>query len=296
MLKWRLIGAAATILPVLLLIWLDDQMNFGHPGTWLVPLAILVCIGAAAEMVHLIRGAGHQVVMTDALLASAATAIGTAVPTWMVAKPDCPVGTWGWFGIGAFGALVVAMLNELRRFREPGQSTERIAMTMWASLYIAIPVAFLINLRLAFPNRTGLLAIVSIIFVVKLSDAGAYFAGKSLGKHKMAPILSPKKTWEGAAGGVFAAVIGAVIYFYAIMPAFITDAPRPPWWAVIVYAIALVIAGVFGDLCESMLKRDAQTKDSSGLLPGLGGVLDVVDSLLLAAPVGYLAWVSGLVS
>lgn len=295
MLTRRLIGAAATILPILLLLWLDDQYNFGFPGTWLMPLAVLVCLVAAGEMVHLIRSAKQLVTMGDALLATASVAVFSTVPAWTDVKPDCPMGTWGWFGIGAFGALVVTLLREVHRFREPGESTSRIAMSLWACFYVTIPLAFLINLRLAFRDRTGLLALVSIIFIVKLSDAGAYFVGKTIGKNKMAPVLSPKKTWEGAIGGAIVAVIGGFVFFYAILPYFVSTTHRPTWWAVWLYSDALVIAAVFGDLCESLLKRDANTKDSSGLLPGLGGILDLVDSLLLAAPVGYLAWVSGLV-
>ena len=125
-----------------------------------------------------------------------------------------------------------------------------------------------------------------LIFVVLAicSDIGGYFAGITLtpltGGHKMAPVISPKKTWEGLAGSVFLAVVAGAILVPALL--------HGHWWQGIVTGIAAVAAAVFGDLAESMIKRDLSIKDMGSLLPGHGGVLDRIDSLLACAPVVWL--------
>ena len=139
----------------------------------------------------------------------------------------------------------------------------------------------------------GLAALVSVVFIVKWSDVGAYFTGKSLGRNKLAPRISPGKTREGFVGGLLLAVAAAVVFHWFIIPWLLPAATRPALWLLTVYGLALAIAGVCGDLSVSMLKRDADRKDSGNWLPGLGGVLDVSDSLLWAAPLAYVCWMSG---
>jgi len=125
-----------------------------------------------------------------------------------------------------------------------------------------------------------------LIFIVLTicSDIGGYFAGITLtpftGGHKMAPVISPKKTWEGLAGSVFLAVVAGGIMLPALL--------HGHWWQGIVIGIAAVAAAVFGDLAESMIKRDLAIKDMGSLLPGHGGILDRIDSLLACAPVVWL--------
>ena len=128
-----------------------------------------------------------------------------------------------------------------------------------------------------------------LIFIVLTicSDIGGYFAGITLtpftGGHKMAPVISPKKTWEGLAGSVFLAVVAGGILLPTLL--------HGHWWQGIIVGIAAVAAAVFGDLAESMIKRDLAIKDMGTLLPGHGGVLDRIDALLLAAPVLWYAQV-----
>lgn len=119
-----------------------------------------------------------------------------------------------------------------------------------------------------------------LIFVVKCSDIGAYTAGHLFGKHKFSPVISPKKTWEGMFGAVIAAVLVAV--------AFAVYCDIMSWWSGAIFGVAFAFLGQLGDLAESMLKRDAEKKDASNNVPGFGGILDVVDSILVTAPFGYL--------
>jgi len=112
-----------------------------------------------------------------------------------------------------------------------------------------------------------------------------------MGRHKMTPVLSPGKTVEGAVGAIFFACLGAWLSWHFLLPYMNTACTASgSSWAWILYGILLGIAGILGDLAESLLKRDAGRKDSSTWLPGFGGVLDVLDSLLFAAPVGWAFW------
>ena len=123
--------------------------------------------------------------------------------------------------------------------------------------------------------------------VVISSDAGAYFVGRAYGRHKLAPQISPSKTIEGAGGGVVCGIAAGLIckaLFDQFWPALSLSLE---WAAVAAFGLVLALVGVVGDLVESLLKRDAKLKDTGALLPGMGGVLDRIDALLLAIPVMY---------
>jgi phosphatidate cytidylyltransferase len=114
---------------------------------------------------------------------------------------------------------------------------------------------------------------------VVLSDTGGYVAGVFLGRRPMAPSVSPKKSWEGMGGSVLAAAVGGALMLY-----FMFDVP---WWQGALFGVAVSVASVLGDLAESLLKRDLKIKDMSTLLPGHGGLMDRLDSILFAAPTAY---------
>jgi len=183
-------------------------------------------------------------------------------------------------------ALVVlaAFCHEMATFREPGGSVQRIALTVWIVAYLGVLPSFLAQLRWLpssdeYPAR-GVTAIALAIFVPKVCDIGAYFTGRMLGRTPMTPVLSPKKTWEGLAGGLILATGFAVVlnYFSPVLSSA---------WLAAGFGLTVAVAGVLGDLAESLVKRDCRRKDASEVVPGFGGVLDVVDSILFAAPVAY---------
>jgi phosphatidate cytidylyltransferase len=137
----------------------------------------------------------------------------------------------------------------------------------------------------------GVAFVLSLLLVVWLADIGAYFAGKALGRHKLAPSISPGKTWEGALGGWLAVIVigalAAATGFYA--PTVFTALTGHLGWDRAFVALSVLVAfSVVGDLFESLLKRQAGVKDSSGLLPGHGGVLDRIDALLPVLPIALL--------
>jgi phosphatidate cytidylyltransferase len=157
--------------------------------------------------------------------------------------------------------------------------------------YLGVLPAYLAMLRTSRASGTaddlhrGTIAVALAVFVPKACDIGAYFTGRFLGRHRMAPVLSPKKTWEGAVGGlVLAAVVAVGLNRFGpvISGGLIAE---------IAFSLVVGIAGMIGDLAESLIKRDCLTKDASQTIPGFGGVLDVVDAILFAAPVVY--WLLG---
>ncbi|MBN2019213.1 MAG: phosphatidate cytidylyltransferase [Sedimentisphaerales bacterium] len=143
-------------------------------------------------------------------------------------------------------------------------------------IYLGLLACFVPAVRIEF----GPWRLLTLIFVVKCSDIGAYTFGRLFGKHKFSPVISPNKTWEGMAGAVVFAVLIAV--------AFVVFCDIMSWWLGVVFGVVFAFLGQLGDLAESMLKRDAEKKDASNNVPGFGGILDVVDSILIAAPFGYL--------
>lgn len=153
-------------------------------------------------------------------------------------------------------------------------SLEVIALNIAAVVYIPVTMACAVFLRSG--NANGMWYIFLLLIIQWFTDSGAYLIGSSIGKHKLMPKVSPKKSVEGAAGGVVVAVIGALLLnaFVPILPvSFMT-----------VIAIVVSVGGQLGDLCESALKRWAGIKDSGKLIPGHGGILDRFDSMLFAAP------------
>lgn len=166
--------------------------------------------------------------------------------------------------------------------RQSQDAIHRMAGTLLATLYLGGLAWFLIALRVkTSPNFTGsTMTILMILLVVKFTDIGAYFGGRAFGRHKLIQWLSPGKTWEGLFFGLLTAgLIGMAC------------APRVSeltWPKAAVFGVIIGGIGQLGDLLESMMKRDAEVKDSSALIPGFGGILDVIDSPLLAAPFAYL--------
>ena len=139
-----------------------------------------------------------------------------------------------------------------------------------------------VSLLLLLANDGGQWWVLSFIVVVVLVDVGAYATGLNFGKHPMAPTISPKKTWEGLAGAVAAALVGGVL-----LAIFALD---QPWWFGLIFGAVIAATATAGDLSESLLKRDIGIKDMSSWLPGHGGFLDRLDSILPSAAAAYVLW------
>jgi phosphatidate cytidylyltransferase len=197
---------------------------------------------------------------------------------------------WPWIAGSMACILVAAFLQEMATFREPGASVVRIALVVWLVGYLGLLPSFFVQLRwigaAINTNSTnkvdvGTIALALAIFVPKCGDIGAYFTGRLLGRHRMTPLLSPNKTWEGAIGGLIAST--AVAIGLNRMGPVLSGGIGVE----IGFGLAVGVAGMLGDLAESLIKRDCRRKDASDTVPGFGGVLDVVDAVLFAAPLAY---------
>lgn len=182
---------------------------------------------------------------------------------------------------------IVSLTVALSRPEEISQSLASVAATVFGVIYVALLAGSLIGVRLIFKEETAdvlpLLSpkLLTMFFaMVMMTDTGAYYTGRSIGRHKLAPRISPGKTIEGAIGGFITAIITGPICKLIFFP-------EIPVWHAVLLGAGIGIVGQIGDLAESMLKRGAGVKDSGTLLPGHGGMLDRVDSILFCAPLLY---------
>lgn len=192
-----------------------------------------------------------------------------------------------------FVAIIAILIRQFPQ-KNNGQPLATMACTLLGILYV--PFLFNYFTKLVFTwecptwlnpiGTTGLWLVFYLIAVVKLTDIGAFITGRRFGRHKLIPRISPGKTWEGFVGGVATGLLVSLCVFYVAVGHFglITMQMHDA----IILGILLPIMGTVGDLVESMLKRAANNKDSGRLLPGMGGALDLLDSLLFGAPALYI--------
>jgi phosphatidate cytidylyltransferase len=211
------------------------------------------------------------------------------IPWLAILKPSWEVHS----SLAFAAAVLLVIVGQLWCYQKPGGNTAHLAAGVFALVYVGLMLSFAVQLRIAW----GVGALAAWVIVVKMGDSGAYAVGRLIGRHKMAPLISPGKTIEGAIGALVFSCLGSWAAFTWIVPFTMNN----PWtgagtaWGWIVFGLLVGGAGMLGDLAESLLKRDVGVKDSSTWMPGFGGVLDIVDSLLLSAPVAWFCWASGLV-
>lgn len=190
--------------------------------------------------------------------------------------------------LGMFVALLIIPASYVFSKRSLEDSLPSSAIAVLATTYVGMLGGSLIRLRHDFATPTTSIPIGSkliffLLLVVWLGDSGAYYVGKTFGKHKLSPRISPKKTIEGLIGGFLASIITALVIHFTFFNEF-------PLVHAIIAGVILSFAGVVGDLAESMWKRSAAVKDSGTLIPGHGGFLDRFDSILFTAPILYCYW------
>jgi phosphatidate cytidylyltransferase len=254
-------------------------------GAWLVIWAL-----TAIGQYEFYRMVGSKQSPVYPVLGLICGAMVLAVAFWTAGQPNA--GLWELVAM-----LVTVLAIFFRQFGHKASSNDAIR-AMGGTLLGVIYVPFLFGFlaRLVFEWRTpgefamgdtGRSLALYFLCVVKFQDVGAYFTGRSLGRHKLSPRLSPKKTWEGVIGGVVTSLVVSVIFYFSTKGRWgsqisfrLVDA--------IVLGVVLPVVGVVGDLFESLIKRASDAKDSGDIIPGMGGFLDILDSLLFAAPVMYL--------
>jgi phosphatidate cytidylyltransferase len=310
-LRWRLISAAAILTVVFGLIAIDFfRVGFSNgqivtgvapTGIWLFPLILAIALMGASEVTDLLNTQNlrpsRRVVLLGTFLivvASSWTPIAQFFGWPVVEKGD--LGRFGLPMVALAVSVTLAFGLEMQRFERPGGVIIKIALAVFAMTYVGLFSAFLVRLRLHNDHRWGMAAMVSAIWVVKWSDVGAYTVGRLFGRYKITPRLSPGKTLEGFFGAALFGCLSSMVYVHVIMvPLWGLGASSTLWWQSILYGLILAAIGAVGDLAESLIKRDLGAKDSSHWLPGLGGILDVMDSPFMVACPAYLCWEFGLV-
>ena len=196
-----------------------------------------------------------------------------------IALPVLLAGLWHESGLGGglFFSFFLSLCFVLIHYSQLQDCLSVLCRLVFGAVYIGFLLAHLV-LIWQLPEGNQWLVILTAITAG--SDSGAYYCGKTFGKHKLCPAVSPNKTVEGALGGLVCGIFAAVVF-----AAILLDSVN--WGVLVVVAILLTGVGILGDLCESIIKRGTNTKDSGTILLGHGGILDRVDSLLLAAPVLY---------
>jgi len=254
---------AAIAVGVGLVLLVLSSLSF-WPEAFLGVIAVAACVGVW-EMTRALRVTGADPPLVP-LLAGSLVMTGLA---WYDG-PDSLI----------IGLLVTVLAAVIWRVADGAAAFRRnFAASVLISVYVPFLLAFAVLVLLP-DSGQGKWRVLCILFAVVLSDTGGYAAGVLFGKHKMSPKISPGKTWEGFAGSVVAAALGSAALLYFLLHI-------PVYWGLLFGAVLSVMA-VFGDLAESMLKRDLGLKDMSNLLPGHGGVMDRLDSILFAVPTAYL--------
>jgi phosphatidate cytidylyltransferase len=252
----RLVVAAVGLPLVLGMLWLG--------GWWLFTLvAIAACVGV------------HEFVTTARPLRPLAPAVYGGV---LLALVGARSGGLLWLLGGFLTTFALAfVLHALSSTRAP--TTAAVGSTVLGSAWIGLGLGFVLLLRQM--HTDGRLLAFTVVLSVFAADTLAYLTGRLAGRHRLAPRLSPKKTWEGLAGGAVAGVFVSFIALYDTRDSYLSV------WQAIVLGVVVVTVAVLGDLFESALKRDLEVKDTGRLLGGHGGILDRVDALLFAAPAAY---------
>jgi phosphatidate cytidylyltransferase len=256
MLTKRIISAAILISIISVVIFFD----------WLCSLAIILFIvGGLYEYFLMLEKKGISIYKYFGI------GMGTIIPLSIMFKFE-PTKSWELLFIVL--ALFFLLLMQFKRRDSSGVIVD-ISTTLFGILYVSWFFSFLIKIRYL-PGGLGFLA--ALLLITKLGDIGAYLVGSRWGKKLLIPHISPKKTVEGALGGLFFSILGGLAC-KSFLPF--------DYGQLLIISLGLGVLGQLGDLSESLLKRDCQVKDSGNIFPGMGGILDEIDSLLFTAPVFY---------
>lgn len=232
-----------------------------------VLFAVLVAIAVALgirEIARAFAAAGTQISMRSLILAT----VGLTYATWSAGVEGLAIAT----------AIALPILLIFRLRKGPQDFVKSATATTLALIYLPFLAGFLI--LLGRPDD-GLARVMTFVVLVGCNDTFGYLVGVIIGRHPLVPAISPKKTWEGLVGSLIFTAIGGALSFYYILDL--------QWWIGALVALMIVFTATSGDLIESAMKRDLSLKDMGSLLPGHGGMLDRLDSVLLSAPALYLA-------
>lgn len=259
-----------------------------HPAAYLGLIGVLAVI-STIEYFRMLRAADVKCFPRFGLILAAAYC-GISAFHFLKGGNDIPPGL---DVVAVFVAITGAFTLQLRYSIKGIEALLAVAANLLGFLYIAYLFSFAARITFALPGEgavPGAFVLLWLLAVTKFTDMGAYITGSLIGKHKMIPHISPAKTWEGFAGALFFAQLAAC-GLYALLPGQL--AALHSWPHVVALGFLLAILAVIGDLAESVVKRSLHAKDSGNMLPGIGGGLDLIDSICFTAPAlyFYLVWI-----
>lgn len=248
------------------------------PGLAIFALMIGTSVLASRELAQILKEKGVQ---------ASKRIMTTASITGLLVSCIVPMEWDGPTAVAAVSSASVCILLLSLLFHSRHRTVEGAVAAAGGTLLSFVYLGLMFGFVLAIRREHSVWVLLWVILVTKASDIGAFATGKLIGRHKLILWLSPGKTWEGLIGGVaFAALVGAAgLWALTKIPSLGEEVP--PLWTGLFAGMVFGLTGVVGDLIASLFKRDAGLKDSSSVLPGFGGVLDVLDSALLVAPVAY---------
>ncbi len=287
MLKARILISAILIPSLIGIFVLDAQL--GKQAYLLYVFCLLLSLRGCWEMTRLFQGRPYQ---PDFRLTSFCSFLILTAGWWTHLEqfPQPNLSAEGLIGITYGLSVLFLFFVGAVRYQEPGKSMETLGSELMTVSYIGVLLAMTVQLRWIASAEAGYLVLGSLVISVKCGDIGAYTLGRLFGKKKMVPKLSPGKTWMGFWGALIGASAGACLWLHYAPEQFNSDWKPCSTTLAIIYGLILGLIGLIGDLCESLIKRDLGQKDSAALMPGFGGLLDLLDSVLYAGPVAWLLW------
>lgn len=286
------LAVATSIVAVFAALAAADASGFAGAaaGWWLLPVAIGVAVGATDELIRLFAARG---LLLPGMLLRPGVAL--VVLAGIVRPPEADAWRAAALAVPAIvhvALLLLILAVAVIDYRPDRRALERLVAAFFVASYVGMCLAFTVALRFVVQPEGGqpsILPLASLVAVVKGGDIFAYIVGVLFGRSKMAPSLSPGKTWEGTIASLVASTAIAWGLLAWLAPAG-SAGPVGGW---LLYGPLVGLAGIVGDLGESLVKRELQAKDSGGALGGLGGMLDMADSMLVAAPVAWMLWAFG---
>jgi phosphatidate cytidylyltransferase len=291
MLGWRLVVSAILIPSFVAIFWLDNRAGAAAP--WLFGLCLVLAIRSTWEFTDLLKTRSLHPRFPPCAIGSVIIVLAAWLPHW---QPDWFHET-DWIAVGAVGAafglcVLAVFANAAARFSGAGQAMEQTGAEIVCVAYCALLLALTAQLRWIAGGALGYVALGSLVIAVKSGDIGAYTLGRLFGKRKMAPHLSPGKTWAGFGGAILGAILGSWLWLTLATPGLAESTAVASTLRVLLFGATMGVVGLAGDLCESLIKRDVGRKDAAALFPGFGGLLDLLDSVIYAGPIAWLWWIT----
>jgi phosphatidate cytidylyltransferase len=298
MLGTRVVSGILIVAALVLILVVDQWLAPWFP-LWFVLSAAAMGMGAS-EFIGLLDGTDSRPSPRAVMGGVAAVLVANWLPhlvgvvsdsnrlSGLVHEPSAAVAVLAWPFLSFIGVLMLTFVAQSLQFDAPGRAVATIAASVLVVAYIGLLGSFIIQFRWLEGCKHGLLPLAFLIATAKGADVGAYTVGRIAGRHKLWPAVSPNKTIEGAIGGLaFASLAAMIVETVAYYSDSLTGIG---WGGAAAFGLVIGVTAQVGDLMESMVKRDCQRKDASAAVPGFGGVLDVLDSLLFSAPIAYGLW------